>query len=256
MTAPHPVVVRQPDGGRTDALRFAAREAELHHCGLRIELGGSVASLIDASPDARLVVFEHQSVLQVLQALSRPTDGGLAAHACVPVALVPDGWTAGGRGGTVTVGVESPEDCHSLLRRAFLIARAHGARLRVLHAWTFPRPYDERIVQRVGHDWTAHVTDVLTAAVRECRPPDPRVDVAVDVRHGEPAEILTAAADESELVVLGRHDARTPAGSHLGRVARTLLYAGSCPVVLLPGHGSAGTPTGHRAASAVSRRSD
>ena len=55
------------------------------------------------------------------------------------------------------------------------------------------------------------------------------------VRHARHKRLL----QDAELVVVGRHDPRTPLGSHLGPVARAVLAGAGCPVLLAnprPGH--------------------
>jgi len=52
-------------------------------------------------------------------------------------------------------------------------------------------------------------------------------------------------------VVVGRHDPLVPSGSHLGPVARTLLRAARCPVLLVaPSPAHRGWPRSIRPAAA------
>jgi nucleotide-binding universal stress UspA family protein len=285
-----PIVVRTPCRRPGTALRYAAREAALHGCGLRLvhayedhddrddspdtvgtaavgtpaqargadllgeamtqakEIvgpdiditgllveGPPVEAVIDANPDARLVVLEHHDVLNLLRALSRPTAGGTAPHAYLPIAVVPDSWTpATTDDRPVTVGVRSPRDSRLLLRHAVSIARAPDLALRVVHAWTLPTPYDDTIGRRVGAELASRLSGEIEAALNGCHRVAPAVPVHLEVQHGEASGALRAAALDSELVVLGGNNARNPAGSRMGRVPRTFLHESPCPVVLLP----------------------
>jgi nucleotide-binding universal stress UspA family protein len=63
--------------------------------------------------------------------------------------------------------------------------------------------------------------------------------VRIETKHMNPAEALIHAGQSSDLVVIGRHDALTPLGSHLGPVARAVVAEAACPVLLAdprPGH--------------------
>ena len=57
--------------------------------------------------------------------------------------------------------------------------------------------------------------------------------VHLEIQHGQAVDALRVAATDSELLVLGRNDPCTPAGSRMGRVPRTFLHEPPCPVVLL-----------------------
>jgi len=59
------------------------------------------------------------------------------------------------------------------------------------------------------------------------------VPVSIETQHGRPADSLVVASRTSVLVVVGRHDPLVPMGSHLGPVARTVLRAAECPVLLV-----------------------
>jgi nucleotide-binding universal stress UspA family protein len=61
-----------------------------------------------------------------------------------------------------------------------------------------------------------------------------RPGVECDVRHGDPATVLLAAAQHADLLVIGAH--RTGSGSPflLGAVSQDVAAHASCPVLLIP----------------------
>ena len=58
------------------------------------------------------------------------------------------------------------------------------------------------------------------------------VPLEVDARHADPADALIDARRTTVLLVVGRHDAVFPMGSHLGPIARAVLREAACPVLL------------------------
>lgn len=198
--------------------------------------GGPVSSIVAASKDARMVVLQRRPLSRVLRVVTRSTSSGVAAHAHVPVVSVPARWTSPVTGDDVpivTVGVDVPERAENVLRAAVHEARARGARLRVLHTWSFPGAYDDIIVSRIEHEqWTERAKRDIHAALAALGDEAAGLDVEVEARHAYPGDALINAARTSDLLVVGRHDPLVPAGSHLGPVARAVLREAVCPVLL------------------------
>lgn len=196
--------------------------------------GGPVSSIVDAAEDARMVVLQRRPLSRVLRVVTRSTSSGVAAHTHVPVVSVPASWTAPhDREPLVVVGVDVPERAENVLRAAVDEARARGARLRVLHTWSFPGAYDDIIVSRVEHQqWTERATRDIRAALAALGDVASGLDVEVEARHAFPGDALIQAARRADLLVIGRHDPLVPAGSHLGPVARAVLREAACPVLL------------------------
>lgn len=274
-----PIVVSVPRGDLDAALRFAAVEAAVHRCPVRLlhayepgpslsgppvtesgaagvlrdavrraeqlvdpglpvtgELvrGPAVESVLDTSGDARVVVLQRRDLLHLIRSLTRSLDGIAVRRSQIPLVCVPPGWAAlGSDDRPITVGVDAPEHSADLLRASVALAHEHGAPLRVLHTWSFPKPYDEAVLLRVGREWEAWAREDME---RVLRPLQPGLvgDVRVDVLHGRPLPALLAAAAQSRLVVLGRHATHRAIGSRLGPVTRAVLHDAPCPVLLLP----------------------
>ena len=263
-----PIVVAVPDGDDDALLRYAAREALVRGCPVRllhvlrgadtehadgvvasavartevlagpgvmvtgeVVTGAPVAAVLDAGGEAQAVVVRHRDVLHLHRALSdegRP--GGDPVVICVPAtwSAVPDDDRP------VLVGVDDPATAHTLVTAALELASVHDTSLGIRHTWRFPRRYDTVIDARIGEQWCEQVRSSLGATVAACRSgPLAHVPVEVVVEHGAPAELLVAAGRAAQALVLQRNLA-TAGPEHVGRTTRTALHECPCPVVLLP----------------------
>lgn len=217
--------------------------------------GPSVEGVLDASQDARVVVLQRRDLLHLIRSLTRSLDGAAVRRARIPLVCVPPAWAPPEpETRPITVGIDATEHAAGLLRASVALAREHRAPLRVLHTWSFPQPYDDAVVLRVGREWEAWAREDMESVLRGLRP---GVSVDIDVQHGAPLPALLAAAGTSRLMVLGRHGVHRALGSRLGPVTRAVLHDAPCPVLLLPtdlpwaayGQATAGRPdaTGRRA---------
>ena len=205
-------------------------------------LGRVVPTVVEESRDARMVVLEHRDLSSARRLVTRSVAGGVAAHARLPVVSVPAGYVApssGAEQAPVTVGVDVPEESELLLRTAGLAARDRGAPLHVLHTWSFPSAYDDLVMSRTEEEqWLARTESEITAVLDGLADEIGDVPVRIDARHARAGEALVDASRTSQLVVVGRHDPVMPVGSHVGPVARSLLHASACPVLLVDSHPS------------------
>ena len=204
-------------------------------------LGRVVPTIVDESKAARMIVLEHRDLSGARRLVTRSVAGGVAAHARLPVVSVPAGYAVPSSGTgevlPVTVGVDVPEESEQLLRTAGIAARDRGAPLHVLHTWSFPSAYDDLVMSRTEEEqWVARSESEITAVLDGLADEIGDVEVRIDARHARAAEALVDASRASQLVVVGRHDPVMPVGSHVGPVARSLLHASACPVLLVDSH--------------------
>lgn len=237
--APGPSLTGPPvtQTGASEVLRRAVLRAE-EVLGPAIEVTGAlvrgpaVEGVLDASQDARVVVLQRRDLLHLIRSLTRSLDGAAVRRAQIPLACVPPAWASPPHESRpITVGIDATEHSAGLLRAAVALAREHRAPLHVLHTWSFPQPYDDAVVLRVGREWEAWAREDLESVLRVL---PPGVPLDVDVRHGPPLPALLAAARTSRLMVLGRHGVHRALGSRLGPVTRAVLHDAPCPVLLLP----------------------
>jgi nucleotide-binding universal stress UspA family protein len=149
-----------------------------------------------------------------------------------------------GMPGTIVVGVDDTEHAAEALRWGLEEARLRNAALVAIHAWAFVPPpalsepgmiaipvdlagdlsaereAAQRSVERI-------VEDVLgaDAGMAECRTVE-----------GEPGEILVAASQEVELVVVGSRGRHGIRASLLGSVSGHVVQHAHCPVVIVRHH--------------------
>ena len=107
----------------------------------------------------------------------------------------------------------------------------------MLHTWSFPTAYDDLVMSRTEEaEWLARTEREITEVLDRLADEIADVPVRIDARHARAAEALVEASRSSQLVVVGRHDPLMPVGSHVGPVARSLLHASACPVLLVDAH--------------------
>jgi nucleotide-binding universal stress UspA family protein len=202
--------------------------------------GTPVGALVDVGRTARMVVLEHRHLSRLSRIVNRTVAGGVAAHLRVPVVAVPSGWHEDQRRGVVVAGIDVPERSQEVLRAALAEAHARGARLRAVHSWSLPGPYEEAMVGDEVRRWSDRSRAEVRAAIDALGDLSAAMETDVQVVHGRAAEALVAASADAELLVIGRHDPLVPIGSHVGPVARAVLREATCPVLLA-------SPRPHRA---------
>ncbi|TDB84997.1 universal stress protein [Actinomadura sp. 7K534] len=167
------------------------------------------------------------------------TSRRMASQSPVPVVIVrgePDDR------GEVVVGVDLSWEGERVLDYAFDAAALHGARLRIVHAWTvYGMPVeagwvvDDEAVQR-------ELVERLTTAYTPLRDRYPQVEVVEDVVMDHPVTALANASRGARLVVVGAHHRhwdtlRLGSVSH-GSVHHGAVHHAECPVAVVP-HGAA-----------------
>lgn len=213
-----------------DAAQQVAREAAGAHA-LRIVAksvpGHAVATLIEYSRRADLVVVGSRGLSKWGRRLLGSVSSSLAHHAHGPVAVIPEGErppTA-----PVVVGVDGSPASELATEIAFDEASRRGVELIVLHTWTdlnfeFPaiRWNDlseeaERALSEQLAGWCERYPDV---AVRRVVMPD------------EPARQLLAQAEAAQLVVVGNRGRGGFAGMLLGSVSSAVVHSATAPVIV------------------------
>jgi nucleotide-binding universal stress UspA family protein len=133
--------------------------------------------------------------------------------------------------GTVLVGFDGSPDAIAAARWAAQEARLRSASVHILH--TYDYPYLERLDRR-AQEVLAEEADATAELGRQTitdEVPDLAIDVTVTV--GQPAPELIAAAEDADLVVLGRRGHKPLHRLLLGSVADKCLRQGRCPVVIV-----------------------
>ena len=145
---------------------------------------------------------------------------------------------------TVVVGVDGSDGAARALRWALDEARLRGAQLRVIHAWFVPlilsAPSDETFgipppagsLEEVRSALAREAEKVLAASLRGTGSDD--VQVVGEAVEGKPAHVLTDAAADADLLVVGSRGLGGFTGLLLGSVSQQCAHHARCPLANIP----------------------
>lgn len=196
-------------------------------------LTGPVAATIAARASSRdLVVLERRDTDLLERLLTMSVSTRVAAHAKVPVVVVPRSWTPAAAELPVTVGVDRAVDAVGQVETAAAYAAEAGRALTVLHAMWIPEPYQDTVcVNHTRAQWTAEADLQLRQALGKLTRPE--WSLHRDVRWARPVDALVDATRRSAVVVLSRRSHAASVGAHLGPVTRAVLHHAECPVMVV-----------------------
>ncbi|BBX29333.1 universal stress protein [Mycolicibacterium alvei] len=211
------------------ARRVAADAAGTHPLNIVAKAvpGHAVATLIEYSRQAELVVVGSRGLGKWGRRLLGSVSSSLAHHAHGPVAVIPHDERPSTA--PVVVGVDGSPASELATAIAFDEASRRGVELVVLHTWTdlnfeFPsvRWEDlsseaERALAEQLAGWGERYPDV---AVRRVVMPD------------QPARQLLAQAETAQLVVVGNRGRGGFAGMLLGSVSSAVVHSSTAPVIV------------------------
>jgi nucleotide-binding universal stress UspA family protein len=201
----------------------------------RVDDGALISHLVHRANRGRLVVLQHRRLSRARRMVTGSTVNAVAAKTTVPVVSVPEGWTRTDRSPVVTVGVQDAQEAPGLMRAGFEEARLRHARLAAIHTWWLDTDWEpSSLDQEYRADRDASTRRELGPILDSIQMQFPTVKASLEVWNAPPADALMEAAQESELLILGRRHHLLPLGSHLGPVARAILAHGDCPVFLTP----------------------
>ncbi|GEC06167.1 universal stress protein [Streptomyces spinoverrucosus] len=143
----------------------------------------------------------------------------------------------------ITTGVDGSEESLAALAWAGREAVRRGLALRVVHAWRY-EPHEA--VDGDRQTQAQWVRDAVDAGVRTVSGRYAGLEVTTDIVEGDVVDALTAAAAESEMLVLGSRGHGRVVGFLLGSVGQQVIAETVRPVVLVR--------SGDRAATEVDGR--
>lgn len=138
--------------------------------------------------------------------------------------------------GAILLGFDGSPDAVAAARWAAKEAAHHGAALSVLH--TYDYPYLERLDHRAQEALADEAAAVCEIGRQTAADEAPGIDILPAVRVGQPAPLLIAAAEDHDLLVLGRHGRNRLHRLLLGSVANKCLHHVTCPVVIVTSENS------------------
>ncbi|MEU2111955.1 universal stress protein [Streptomyces sp. NPDC019507] len=135
---------------------------------------------------------------------------------------------------TVTVGLDGSQESLTATQWAAQEALRRAVPLRLLRAWSSDEdPRTRPVDPETARGWGERT---LATAERRLRRRHPGLDVETKWVAGDPVEVLCAAADEAELLVLGSRGLGGLAGFLAGSVSLAVLARTRRPVVLVRPH--------------------
>ncbi len=203
-----------------------------------VEAGSAPEALLDAASDAELVVVGARGAGGFQQLVVGSTSYRVAAHAPVPVAVIPDGDPDQDGGRAITVGIDDSPPARNALEWALAEAARRAVGLVVIHSYLLPvsmsasgvlnQELYERAHRQAHDDATALLDEVVDAAAV---PDDVTVERVVVV--GTPADALLQTVGE-RLLVVGTRGHRTFGRMSFGSVSQQVLHHAKMPVVVVP----------------------
>lgn len=137
--------------------------------------------------------------------------------------------------GRVVVGVDDSEAARNALRFAVDIARPHGWRLVVVHAWHMNYPVVPYAMEPPDYSdpLREQAKATLHKVTREVLGGAPGIDVEEVVSEGPAASVLLDASLGAELLVVGSRGRGGFASLALGSVSTACVHHAPCPVLVV-----------------------
>jgi nucleotide-binding universal stress UspA family protein len=133
----------------------------------------------------------------------------------------------------IVVGVDGSEGGRRALRWAVHEAHTNGGTVQAVSSWRIDT--DETSEQ--AQDGLGHEIEALPAFQRS------GVSISTEVVEGMAADVLTAAARDADLLVLGSHGHSRTWHTVLGSVTEACVRHATCPVVVIPDRYEQSRPT-------------
>lgn len=144
--------------------------------------------------------------------------------------------TTGQGTGRIVVGVDGSPSSKSALAWALRQAERAGGAVEAVIAWHYPvvlaTPFGPANVLPET-DFGATAAHVLGQAISETVDPAEPVKVSGIVREGNPAQVLLAAAQGADLLVVGSRGHGGFTEALLGSVSQHCVHHAQCPVVIV-----------------------
>ncbi len=191
--------------------------------------------LLEASAQASLVVVGNRGRGRLAEAILGTTTLQVASHASCPVVVVPAGATPSRRPRRVVVGVDGSPPSSGAVRFAVSVA-GDGGHVEVIHAWWLEVVDGVVVTTPQSQQWhsvTAKHEAMLQEMVGELPSSHPQVRMVSRSQRGRAATVLSEAANQADLLVVGSRGRGGFADLLLGSVTQRLLTATSSPVAVV-----------------------
>lgn len=203
----------------------------------RVISGSPVGILVEEFTDARTIVVGKRGLGAFSRVIVGSTSIAVAGRARVPVTVVPDSWKQDDhRDGPVVIGIDPYRPDHHPIHLAFSRAERLGVPLVAVHGWEPPASYawEAAVPAWTDTDFEQMSHTEFDKVLVGWREHFPDLEVHAVHSHGHPAMAVLDAAEEAQLVVLGRHSNSRMSGFAFGSVTRAVLHYSTCPVIVVP----------------------
>ncbi|MET9881838.1 universal stress protein [Streptomyces sp. NPDC006430] len=230
---------RWADEALTEALEDVRSRHPQLEATIRCLSGRPAAALAAEAADAGLLVLGSRGLGGLAGFLVGSVAMSTLAATDTPVTLVratgrPRNAESAGYG-EIVVGVDIHEAGDRVLSFAFEEAARRGCTLRAVHGWKLPAAYEyvPFFDPDNERDIGLSVTQMLDDMLLPWRHKFPSVNVISRAFMGPAGRHLVQSSADADLVVIGRHQRRSPLGAHLGPVAHAVLHHAAVPVAVI-----------------------
>ena len=201
-----------------------------------LEEGSEAEMLLRESEHAYAVVLGSRGAGGFADLVIGSTTLHVVSHARCPVIAVPASTGDEDHRTGVVVGVDGSDVSTAAIGFAFEIAAGTGQPLRAVHVWHDVTRTGVGLMMPVTYDLEQVVEDerlVLAESLVGWREKFPEVDVKALVVPGHPVSVLSAAAADAQLVVVGSRGRGSIRSLVLGSVSHGVLHHASAPVAVV-----------------------
>ncbi len=191
--------------------------------------------LLEASAQASLLVVGNTGRGRLADAILGSTTLQVTSHATCPVVVVPAGATPRPRPRRVVVGVDGSAPSTGAVRFA-VSAAGPGGQVEVIHAWWLEVVEGVVVTTPQSPQWqsvTAQHEAMLQETLGDLPATHPQVEMHSRSERGRAAAVLSQAAANADLLVVGSRGRGGFAELLLGSVTQRLLTATSGPVAVV-----------------------
>ncbi|OBK14624.1 universal stress protein [Mycobacterium asiaticum] len=197
-----------------------------------IVYANAVATLVEASADAQMVVVGSQGLGALGRMLLGSVSSALVQHANCAVAVVhSDDGVLPDSAAPVLVGIDGSPVSEAATAFAFDEAARRGVDLIALHAWS-----DVGVFPVLGMDWRdgeSEAYEVLAERLAGYQERYPDVHVQRSLVCDTPAKWLLEAAERAQLVVVGSRGRGGFDAMLLGSVSSAVVHSAKIPVAVV-----------------------
>ncbi|BBZ35013.1 universal stress protein [Mycolicibacterium confluentis] len=237
-----PEVAMPPDYTRwqeeqgQEILHAAAQVAEEAAAGLQVRsempTGPTLATLIELTGDADLVVVGSRGRGALARGLLGSVSSGLVRHAHCPVAIIHDEDPLMDRpaDAPIVVGIDGSPASEVATAIAFDLASRRGVELVAVHAIS-----DSDLIESPRVDYATleqKANEILGERLAGWGERYPDVRVRRVVEWARPANMLVREGEKAQVLVVGSHGRGGFAGMLLGSVASSVAQAARMPVIV------------------------